>query len=314
MPGKATLLVKLNIPKEDDEGSFWVDLIALSSAPSSYTNDLERDDLTYKSNFTLKLSVVLPEPEIDADKSLLKKDGKKLMETGEVYLGDKIEVAVTIKNSGGAPVENTDIQLIIENNGITENILTKNFSVEAGESIELSWDYSIENKGRYSFSIIIDPDEILFGDNIHNNKLILTMPDPLPAPVKNQPSEPEKGSENILVITLSLIIIIIVIILMVVLFMFKKRTKKDEIDDLEENFGGPEMVEPVNDMRNTQRYEPTDRPVQFGSQAAPGTVAALAPKITRQPERLSSTGIICGECSLSNPPENKFCQNCGGKL
>ena len=118
-----------------------------------------------------------------------------------------------------------------------------------------------------------------------------------------------------------------IIVVVIVLFFYMQR-KKGEDEDLDDitmvggpmggPMGGPGGMPPGGMMGMPGAGMPQQQPMQ---PAASPDVKALSPQTRKQlPPAAGAApggeagGKTCGSCGEKNPPENKFCQGCGGKL
>jgi hypothetical protein len=315
-PGMVTLIVQITVPKEEEEGEFWIDLQATSSAPSGYINKLMRDDFLYEDIFTFKVEMVLPELSFDSNKcKFLKEDGTDYRTGDELYEGDSITVVTVLENTGSSIAEDVTVECKFNILGETIKMPSENITIPKGKSVYLNWSVVFDRAGVHQFEVKIDPSKDIIGDYNGDNtwkQYIEVMEKP--APPINGPPDVFESSSNLALIVVIIAVVIILIIVLLFFFIRLKKSKDDELDDIDSDMmtegmgmGGPQfpgMMQPPGQQARMQ----TSRE----------QMAALAPKSQRQLPPSGGDapdGIkICGSCSEKNPSENKFCQTCGGKL
>ncbi|UCH89474.1 MAG: hypothetical protein JSV49_02150 [Thermoplasmata archaeon] len=169
MPGEASLVININIPREEFEGVFLIDLVAESSAPRTYINELQREDFEYEYNTSFAITIVMPEVSIDYDESMLRKDGIKIHYGDSLYEEDKIEFYIVIDNYGSGPATDAKIKFSASRDMIEMESFEGTITIAAGETAVVTWFYTPIEEGYYTFIAEIDPDEELLGDSPHDN-------------------------------------------------------------------------------------------------------------------------------------------------
>ncbi|UCH89473.1 MAG: hypothetical protein JSV49_02145 [Thermoplasmata archaeon] len=169
LPGEVALVININIPKGEYEGKFIIDLWATSSASRRYINGLQRKDLEYESNATFEIIMVLPEIYINVDESMLKKYGMKLIDEYPIYINERINFSIVVSNSGSAPATDVKIKFSASKDQVEQQSKKDEFTVEAGETIILFWQFTPIEEGYYTLKAVIDPDGELLGDLPNNN-------------------------------------------------------------------------------------------------------------------------------------------------
>jgi hypothetical protein len=342
-PGEAIILVKVNIPMdEEEEGQFKIDLVATSGAPRTYENKLQRDyDVEVAETFTIDL--VLPELKFDTVKSELRKNGMKITPETSINEGDTIQVYIVISNEDGTAAANdVDVKFTVTLNSIEDNSYETTISVGAGDTTELSWDYATTDYGMFYFKVQIDPNDDLLGDSQQDNswnqyQSVEEIKDDNGGGGGLNPFDAGDDGGGLSTTALALIVIIVIVIIIVVVVLFfmmqRKKGEDEDIDDIT-MLGGPMGGMPPGGMppggmppggMPPGGMPPGGMPPggAGGAGAGPGPmgpaaagdVKALSPQARKQlPPAAEDTGKTCGSCGEKNPPENKFCQGCGGKL
>ncbi|UCH88841.1 MAG: hypothetical protein JSV49_11465 [Thermoplasmata archaeon] len=340
-PGEVTLQININIPKENVEGIFMIDLVVTSSAPRNYITNLQRD-FQYEDNTTFVISMVLPDVSINVDESMLRKDGTKINEPDSIYTNDKIELYIVIDNEGSAPATDVKIKFSATKDQVEQQSKEDDFTVGAGEQIIMSWNFTPTEAGYYTFKVEIDPSKELLGDHPNDNSW---------SKFKEVKQEETDNGENgngggsplsitgegggINPVFLILIIVVIIVVVAVVFFFFmqKKKGEEEEIEDITmvgAPMGAPGAMPPGMQAPGGMMAGPPGGPgmgpgmpqrqMPMGGPAvgAAPDVKALSPAAPKQlppaAAGAAAAGKKCPSCGESNPPENKFCQGCGGKL
>lgn len=335
-PGTVTVTVKINIPQDGQEGRYWFDLLVKSSAPRTYMSKLNREDFMVEVNTTFQIQVILPELTVDQKESkLLKADGTDIIDNVDtIYNGDTVSVYILVKNSGSAGVDDVDIELTISKDNVQYNAYQETLDIEPDETVNISWSYTVAEVGIYSFKVELDANDKILGDLKNDNSWNKILQ------VKERPQPKDKEDGGILgggggksgiagnPFYIILIIVIIIIIVVVVLFfmMQRKKSEEDDLDDITMLGGGPMGGMPMGQMgqqppggmmgmpggMQPQAGMPQrDKPMQ---PATSPEIKALSPQSQKQLPPAEGTGKTCSSCGEKNPPENKFCQGCGGKL
>jgi hypothetical protein len=171
MPGTKNVILKINLPKEEEEGRFWLDLMATSSAPYEFINNNMREDFETETNTTLMIQMVLPDLSFDNDNCMiLKDDGTKYLDQIDtIFEGDTIEVMVVISNKGTASAKDIPIIFSVTLDSVLLSEYTERITVNSDENVQVSWDFTTTDNGMYYFMVKIDPDNNLLGDSQHDN-------------------------------------------------------------------------------------------------------------------------------------------------
>jgi hypothetical protein len=331
-PGTVDLEIYVNVPKEEEEGRYWVDIWITSSAPGSYIKNLAREDFETEVNASMMFEIIMPELKFDNDDSvILKSDGTKYIDQIDtIYEKDSVEVYIIVSNTGSAPANDIDIEFTATLDSVLVNSYSDTIDVAAGEDMNISWDFTTTDKGMYFFKVKIDPNNKLLGDSQQDNTWnqylsVVQKKDDTPPPTGGDIFASDKeGGLSTTALALIVIIVIVIIVVVIVLFFYMQRKKgeEDEIDDIT-MVGGP-MGMPGQMGGQPQPgmgMPPAGMGMPPGGMGAPPTMAqpspdvkALSPQGRKQLPPAADTGTGCPNCGEKNPPENKFCQGCGGKL
>jgi hypothetical protein len=333
-PGEITLLIKINIPKEEQEGRFWIDIQVTSSAPRSYINNLQREDFEVEANWTFQIQMILPELEFDTDNSaILKADGTKYIDqVDKIEEGNSITLSIYVTNTGSASATDVDVEFAATLDNVPVSSYTETVTIDPSGSVNITWDFTTDEKGMYYFKVRIDPNNEILGDNQQDNtwNQYLSVKEkekpPDDGPIGGGGFTTDEGGLSTNAIALIVIIIIIIAVVIVVFFLFMQKKKSEvEIEDIT-MVGGPMGMAPgmpPGGMQPGMGMPPPGMAPQPGMAppagatvgAAPET-KALAPQAKKAlpPAAGEPGGATCPACGEKNPPENKFCQGCGGKL
>lgn len=196
-PGTVTLIVNINIPKDEVKGRFWFDIAVISSAPQSYINFLQREDFQVEVNYTFQIEVVFPDLEIDYGESeLLKADGTTINDLVDtIYTGDTIIVKVHIMNTGTGGIDDVEFEIGVNFDNIPLDMSKGAFDIEQGMSKEIIWNFTTTDYGMYFIKFVIDPENKILGDQQNNNQWTQYLQ------VKERPGDKQKRAENFLNIT-----------------------------------------------------------------------------------------------------------------
>ncbi|UCH89472.1 MAG: hypothetical protein JSV49_02140, partial [Thermoplasmata archaeon] len=328
VPGSVSLLVKINIPKEDEEGVFFIDLTAFSSAPKQYITNLQRSDFEFEDNTTFTIQLILPNIEFDEPKNkLLDSEGNEIKDTDIVHTGDTVNIKVNIDNTANIPTEDIEIKITITVDNKEKKIINDTVKINPDGTIELSYNYTPDEAGYYTFRVDIDPDNKIIGDRPNDNTwtTFLVVEDP----PEEKGTEPENKFIGDTVSTIGMITIAIVLIIVIIIALFiivtRKRRKKAESEmdpDSEELLmvysptevlppeGAGDGRKPIDAAAPEEKLRPDarrpfEKPIDIKAVAVP----KVKPKLLKE-------GPVknCPGCGGSNPVENKFCQGCGSKL
>jgi hypothetical protein len=168
-PGTVTLEVKVNIPQEEAEGRYWIDIIATSSAPRTYINNLQREDFEIEANATFQIQMILPELKFDTENSYLQKDNQRILDIDTIFAQEIVEVSVIITNTGTAPANDVTIEFSVTLDNIPAKTEEKTITVDPGEDVNITWAFDTTTKGMYFFKVRIDPNNEILGDSPQDN-------------------------------------------------------------------------------------------------------------------------------------------------
>jgi hypothetical protein len=258
IPGEVSVLVLINIPQVEEEGRFWIDIKATSSAPRSYISNLQREDFQVEANTTFQIQMVLPELEFDITKStILMLDVytstyvKYLDQIHTIYDKDTIQIFVVIKNSGTATASDVKVEFSASLDNVPVSAEEVTISVKPGEEVNITFEFQTDEKGMYYFRVRIDPNNELLGDSPQDNtwNQYLSVKDSGKRPSdprpprdpddedddvtyekKKKPDDSNSLSEffsnpSVMSVTITAVLVVLIIAFIIVIYMFTHRKR-----------------------------------------------------------------------------------------